>query len=312
MTLKVVSHVQLEGLKERLQALGSVEYHYLDPMAEVPSDLRADALLTIILGAGNLRQILAPEHRIDWVHVFGTGIDGFDVEAVGTRELTCSRGATAVPIAEWVMAMLLAAVKQLPASWHRQPPEQWRFAPLTTLAGQTLALVGLGSIGAAVAKRALAFDMRVKALVRTPRPSPLAGVEVVTSLETLVADADHVVLAAPATAATHHLINARTLAAMNPGAHLVNVARASLVDEPALRQALDSGQLARASIDVADPEPLPAEHWFFHHPKLYFSPHISWNGPDVFEQMIQRFVDNVERRLRGEPLAYRVDPVAGY
>lgn len=312
MTLRIISHVNMTGLQERIEALEGIEYRYLDPEEEVPKGLRADVLVTTAVHGKQTKVLMAPDFGIGWVHVFGTGMDGFDIVAVGARDLTCSRGATATPIAEWVLAMMLACVKQLPERWCSAPPEHWRHAVLQNLSGQTLSLVGLGSIGQAVALRALPFGMRVKALVRRPRSSPIAGVELVSSLEALLADADHVVLAAPATPYTYHLLNEQSLTWVKPGAHLVNVARASLIDEHALHAALEDGRLARASLDVADPEPLPAKHWFYHHPRVYFSPHVSWSGPEVYEQMIQRLITNLQHRLRNEPLQYQVDKKAGY
>lgn len=312
MTLRIVSHVDIQGLQETVEALGDVQYTWLDPAAEVPDTLEADVLLTTVVHGESTRALMHPRYGIDWIHVFGTGIDGFDISAVGDRELTCSRGATAIPIAEWTLAMILASAKQLPDSWCTRPPERWHFASLQSLAGQTLALAGLGSIGQAVARRALAFEMRVKALVRKQRPTPVAGVELVTDVPALLADADHIVLAAPATPATRHLLNAGNLAGLKPGAHLVNVARASLIDEHALREALEDGRLARASIDVADPEPLPASHWFYNHPQVYFSPHISWSSPSVMQPMVDRFVVNVEHRLHGRSLEFEVNKAAGY
>ena len=99
------------------------------------------------------------------------------------------------------------------------------------------------------------------------------------SLPDLLAVADHLVLAAPATDATFHAINAESLRLLRPGAHLVNIARGSLVDQDALRGALDDGTVARASLDVTDPEPLPAGHWLYSHPQVFLTPHASWAGP---------------------------------
>lgn len=312
MGVRMVSHVAHEALQRELAALPGVHCIQLDPDQPPPPGLRAEVLVTTSMHGSRVAQWMDPAIGIDWVHVFGTGVDGFDIAAVGSRELTCSRGATAVPMAEWVMAMLLACVKQLPESWCSEPPSRWRHARLHSLAGQTLALVGLGSIGQAVARRARAFDMEVRALVRRPRPEGVEGVELVADVDALVTGADHVVLAAPATAATRHLINARTLAKMKPGAHLVNVARARLIDEQALRRALDEGHLSRASLDVAEPEPLPAGHWLYHHPRVRFSPHVSWSDPAVMAEMSRRLVDNLRHWLAGRPLEHRVDKQAGY
>jgi phosphoglycerate dehydrogenase-like enzyme len=116
------------------------------------------------------------------------------------------------------------------------------------------------------------------------------------------------VLAAPATDATHHAINAETLRHLRPGAHLVNIARGSLVDQEALRVALDNGTVARASLDVTDPEPLPAGHWLYSHPQVFLTPHASWVGPPAFETSTQFFCDNLQRFLDGEPLHGLVGP----
>jgi phosphoglycerate dehydrogenase-like enzyme len=109
-------------------------------------------------------------------------------------------------------------------------------------------------------------------------------------------------LAAPATERTRQVINADSLALMRPGVHLVNIARGALVDQEALRSALDDGTVARASLDVTDPEPLPAGHWLFDHPKVFLTPHASWVGPPFLEKATDMFCDNLERYLVGEPL----------
>jgi phosphoglycerate dehydrogenase-like enzyme len=133
-----------------------------------------------------------------------------------------------------------------------------------------------------------------------------------TNLLKLVAETDHLVVAASATPATYHLINAQVLAAAKPRLHLINVARGSLVDQHALRQALASGQVSRASLDVVEPEPLPAGHWLYAHPAVRLSPHLSWNSPQMLERLLDGFIENLDRRLRGEPMINLVDPVAGY
>src|SRR5262249_8312038 len=159
--------------------------------------------------------------------------------------------------------------------------------------GSTLALVGLGGIGTAIARRALAFDMHVRALRRTDAPSPIEGVEVVRDIDSLVAGADHLVLAAPATARTRHLVDAGLLSRVKPGLHLVNIARGTLVDQDALSVALDDGRVAMASLDTVDPEPLPAGHWLYTHPKVRLFAHISWYTEFLQSAAIEIFVDNL-------------------
>jgi phosphoglycerate dehydrogenase-like enzyme len=154
--------------------------------------------------------------------------------------------------------------------------------------------------------------MHVRAHRRTRQPSPIPGVEIATSLSALLEGADHLVVAASATQATHHLISREALARVRPGLHLVNVARGSLVDQEALREALEDGRVARASLDVVTPEPLPAGHWLYSHPKVRLSPHISWAMPGAIDLLYRSFAENLRRFLAGEPLAGRVDLGEGY
>lgn len=270
----------------------------------------AEVLATLADDAPSIAAALHPGIR--WVHVLGAGVDGFPLEVVGERVLTCSRGASAPAIAEFVLAAMLAFEKRLPGVWICEPPAQWNMAELGGLAGRRLGLVGIGAIGGEVARRALAFDMEVAALRRRAAPSPVPGVEVVGDLHELLAAADHVVVAAPATSATHHLLDAPALSAVRPGAHLVNVARGSLVDQDALVAALDDGRLAMATLDVVDPEPLPAGHVLYRHPKVRLSPHVSWSSPRTGPRTMELFAENLARFRRGERLAGVVDLEAGY
>jgi phosphoglycerate dehydrogenase-like enzyme len=132
------------------------------------------------------------------------------------------------------------------------------------------------------------------------------------SLSDLVGSADHVVIAAPATPETRYLFDADAFAAMKPGIHLVNISRGALVDQDALRVALDNGTVARASLDTVEPEPLPEGHWMYTHPRVRLSPHISWSMPGAWDIMFDTFVDNLRRYRAGEPLRGVVDIAAGY
>jgi phosphoglycerate dehydrogenase-like enzyme len=230
------------------------------------------------------------------------------------RVVTCARGAAAVPIAEWVIAAILARAKRFPEVFLREPPKYWNFPipPLDAVAGSNLGIVGIGGIGAAIATRALALGMHVRALRRTDAPSPIAGVEIVRSIDALVDGTDHLVLAAPATSRTQHLLDADLFAKVKPGLHLVNIARGALVDQDALRVALDDGRVAVATLDTVDPEPLPAGHWLYDHPQVRLSAHVSWYTPELQRTAVEIFVDNLGRFLRGEPLLHVVDRDEGY
>ena len=280
-----------------------------DPL---PDDLRGEVLWTLFDGGSNLAALL--ERGVRWVHTLGTGVDKFPLDVIGDQTLTCSRGASAVPISEWVLAHMLAAVKAIPDSWLDAPPaDGWNTdSRLSSLAGSTVVIVGTGGIGSRIARLCLAFDMRVVGVRRRQVPAPVDGMEMSTDLLDAVGDADHLVLAAPATPATRHMVGADLFSAAKPGLHVVNIARGSLVDQDALRSALDEGQVALASLDTVDPEPLPEGHWLYTHERVRLTPHISWAGPGSFTALAAAFTDNYHRYRAGEPLEGVVDLEGGY
>ena len=301
-----------EALARRIaEAVPDIEVVPIPSDGDLPPGVDGEILLTLPWGSPNLAQALG--RGVRWVHALGTGVDAFPVHLLTHQMLTCSRGGSAVPIAEWVLAVMLAFEKRLPDAWiHGVPAERWGRMALGTLHGKTLGLVGLGGIGTAVAERALPFGMRVRACRRTGARAPVAGVDVVGSVSELVASADDVVIAAPSTDATRHLFNREVFTAMKPGAHLVNVARGALVDQDALHAALDDGRVAMASLDAVEPEPLPEGHWMYGHPRVRLSPHVSWYMPGAPDLLIDRFIDNLRRWRAGEPLTGVVDRQAGY
>jgi phosphoglycerate dehydrogenase-like enzyme len=294
-------------------AVPSAEVVVVPNDGPLPDDLQGDVVLTSAAGSPNLGPLL--ERGVKWVQTLGTGVDAFPLDRVGDRVLTCSRGASAIPISEWVLATMLAFEKRLPDSWIAQKPQTWNFpagGSLGALHGRTLALVGLGGIGSAVAERALPFGMQVRALRRSNAPSPVSGVAVVTSLPELLNAADHVVVTAPATPETRNLVDSAAFSMMKPGVHLVNIARGSLIDQDALRDALESDIVAMASLDTVTPEPLPEGHWMYTHAKVRLSPHISWSMPEALDALLEVFIENLGRYERGEPLLGLVDVGAGY
>lgn len=263
-------------------------------------------------GWGPWEQLAPWVQTVPWVQLSGTGVDGLPADLFDGRTVTCARGASGIAISEFVLAAMLAFAKDMPKVWLEEPPKHWNFHPLSTLEDKTLALVGLGGIGIEIAKRALPFGMRVRAVRRTATPSPVAGVEVVTDFTDLLPDADHLVLAAPGTPRTRHLVDAAALEAVKPGVHLVNIARGSLVDQDALHVALDDGRVAMATLDTVDPEPLPPGHWMYEHPKVRLSAHVSWGTTENFTGSIAVLVENLHRHVEGRPLRDLVDLAEGY
>ncbi|MDB5482260.1 MAG: dihydrofolate reductase [Caulobacteraceae bacterium] len=248
---------------------------------------------------------------VKWVQLVSVGIDFYPEWLFQGPVVTSARGSSAVALAEFAFAAILAAAKRLPAVWI-DGPEGWTPTPLQIVEGQTLGLLGFGAIGKALAPRALAFGMRVLATRRSDAPLTVAGVERVADLPSLFAQSDHVVLAAPATVDTTGIVNRALLARAKSGLHLINVARGALVDDAALLAALDSGQLSLASLDVTHPEPLPEGHPFYSHPGVRLSPHTSVHTPQTRINLAAQFADNLGRYRAGAPLADVVDPARGY
>ncbi len=279
----------------------------------IPPEVSGEVVLTRTNGGPNLHDLLG-RNGIEWVHVVGTGVDSFPFDALQGQVLTCSRGMSGDMIGEWVFAQMLAFAKGLPDVWLDEGPGEWDLPDrrIGTLRGATVVIVGMGGIGAEVARLSLALDMNVIGVRRRGTDAPHPGMTVVNDLATVLPEADHVVIAAPATPETNGMFDAEMFGRMKPGTHLCNIARGTLVDQDALRTALDDGTVARASLDVATPEPLPADHWMFEHPSVLLTPHTSWAGPGSFQKMVDTFEANYRRWRAGEPLEGIVDVEAGY
>ncbi len=310
MSLKVLSHFPRSRLARLESEVPDIEIVEVGEDGGVAADIVGEILLTRPWGTPNMSELL--DRGVRWIHTVGTGVDRFPLGEVGDRQLTCSRGASATPIAEWIVTMMLAYEKRLPGVWLSEPPEKWSLGgELGSLEGRVLGLVGLGSIGLGVARRAEPFGMKAVACRRTDAPSPMSTIEI-ASFDDVITRADHLVIAAPATAATNQLLDAEAFSRVKPGVHLVNIARGSLIDHDALRVALDSGRIACASLDTVDPEPVPAGHWLYDHPSVRLSPHVSWSMPNALDAFLGIFIDNVGRYRRGEELYGVVDIAEGY
>ena len=247
---------------------------------------------------------------IEWVHLPSAGADPYPPALLQGRVVTCARGLMSVPIAEHVLATMLAFERGLPEIWAPGLVAA-DVGPLGVLDGRTLGIVGLGSIGEAIATRALAFGMDVVAANRSGRSSSIASVEV-APLDEVLARSDHLAVAIPLTAGTRHLFDDRTLSSVKPGMHLVNIARGAVIDQDALVRALMDGRIARASLDVTEPEVLPADHPLRLHPHVRLSPHVSWSGPGVLQRGMARFLANLDRWVAGQPLVELVNSAHGY
>ena len=219
-------------LPEQVASLPGLHEIRIDADAQVPPDLQGDVIFTHTRGAPNLEAIM--DCGATWVHVMGVGIDEFPLELIRSDQtLTCARGSTATPISEFALAAMLGHAKALPDIWIKEPPPNgWHTGPeIGALHGHTAVVVGVGGIGAEVARLSLAFGMRVIGVRRRRLPAPHVGMEITTDLSEVIGDAHHLVLATPATHETVALIDREMLARVTPGLHIVNIARGALIDQ---------------------------------------------------------------------------------
>ena len=275
------------------------------PPAALPHAAKVLIAAPFRKAGGSLPPVPPPGWPFDvrWVQLVSVGIDFYPTWLFDGPVVTSARGSSAVALAEFALAAIFAEAKQLPKIWIDKF-EQWAPTPISLVSGKTLGLVGFGSIGEALAPRARALGLKVLATRRSATPIAAEGVEQLTDLGDLFARSDIVVLAAPATPETIHMINRAVLARAKPGLHLINVARGALIDDDALLAALDDGRVGRASLDVTHPEPLPYNHAYYGHPRVRLSPHTSVHTPDTRQ--------NLDRFRQGAPLEDVVDTARGY
>lgn len=277
-------------------------------------DALAAADVMITLNAPLDLPALAP--RLRWIQAIGSGVGQFVPSHLPDAGITLTNaaGIGAAPIAEWVLARILAVYKRLDEHAEQQRARVWKESLGALLQGRTAAVIGTGAIGGAVATRLRAFGVHVIGVRRNPAAGAPDFDEVVGTdhLYAVLGRAHIVVVAAPGTAANESMFDAAAFAAMRGGALFVNVARGTLVDENALVAALRSGHLRAAAIDVTRVEPLPSDSSLWDAPNLAISPHSSTSGDRYLERVAELFYDNFDRYIRGEQLRNVVDLAHGY
>ena len=289
-------------IRERLAPLHP-EAQVIGVPVGVPSDLPPQANI-LLLRPINVRGYTAPDtpppgwpYGAQWVHLVSSGIDFYPQWLFNGPPVTTSRGSAADNLAEFALAAIFAASKHLPDIWVKD--SQWNFTALRPLKGTTLGILGFGAIGASLAQKALALGIKVVALRQSQAPFEVDGVQAARDIHDLFARADHLVLAAPLTEATRHIVDRKVLASAKPGLHLINIARGGLLDQEALLEALDNGQIGLASLDVTEPEPLPDGHPLYTHPRVRLSPHTSAISTRSQHEIADTFLANLRRYTEG-------------
>ncbi len=319
---------QVRAVSPRIQ----VEARQAHSLGDIGSSLAHVEVLLTSLGLPTAEQ--APHLR--WVQSYSAGVDGWmPMAADRLRDvaLTTASGVHGPVMAEYSLTLMLAwahAMPQLAAyqGQHEWPAARFRVYQPMELRGATLGVVGYGSIGRETARLAHALGMRVLACKRDPSQKADTGWTVpgtgdpdgslperyyaVEQLHDMLGECDYVLLTLALTPATRHIIDVAALHRMKPGAVLINVARGGLVDEPALIEALRTGRLRAAGLDVFEQEPLRSDSALWSLPNVLLTPHIAGLTPAYGDRLSMLFAENLRRYLDGAPLLNRVDPAAGY
>jgi phosphoglycerate dehydrogenase-like enzyme len=242
-------------------------------------------------------EVMRLTKRLRVVQTLTAGVDKFRPCMPDGAVLCNARGAHDASTAEWVLAAMLGALRDLPLFAREQAARRWTYQLTDQLAEKTVLIVGYGAIGAAVEQRLAGFEVDVLRVARGPRP----GVAGLDELPALLPAADVVVLLVPFTPETKGMADAAFLSRMKDGALLVNGARGAVVDTAALTAEVASGRL-RAAVDVTDPEPLPPSHELWTLPGVFITPHVAASTPVSMRRVVRLVREQAEAYLRGDPL----------
>jgi phosphoglycerate dehydrogenase-like enzyme len=268
------------------------------------------------------RDIFLAAKKLQWIQSPSTGIDYYLAipELIQSDVLlTSARGTHGACLAESVLGMILAFTRGIREAVRHQPQHAWAIREIrprmVELTGSTMGIVGLGTVGRELARRAQAFDLRILAvdLLPTDRPDYVHELWGLDRLDDLLRASDYVVVTVPRTPRTRGMIGAAQLALMKPGAMLVGISRGGIIDQGALAQALREGRLAAAALDVFEPEPLPPESDLWALENLLITPHIAGGTQFESQRVLEIFFENLGRFLRGDrPLHNQIDKQQGF
>jgi phosphoglycerate dehydrogenase-like enzyme len=255
---------------------------------------------------GRLMKTQAPR----WTQIMAAGIDNPMFRSIMEKGVRISKSsAQATPIAEYVVAHALSLQVPIQAQAALQARHEWKSTPYRELGRTRWLMAGFGNIGHEIAKRIKPFGVDLTVVRRNPAPDALADRVIgMSQMAEVLPDADVVVLACALNDETRNMCDAPFFAAMKPGAILINIGRGGLVDEDALKAGLDRDQPAHAVLDVFQTEPLPADSWFWDHPKVRVTAHTSNSGDGNLGRGDELFLENLRRYLDKTPLLNEADP----
>jgi len=277
----------------------------------------------VLIGWAIKPQHFAGAHTLKWIHSPAAAVHQLMFpELIASNVIVTNSGDVHGPVvAEHAIALLLALAKRLPQSMRYQAKKQWAQEILweqqprpREVSGATVVVVGMGSIGREFTSRAKALGMKVLAVREKPEKG-LGGADAVygpSQLESVLSQADYVLLCIPVTPATTMMINRDRLGRMRPDSYLINVGRGSLVDEDALVEAIQNGMIAGAALDVFNEEPLPARSPFWNLENVLITPHTAAVTDRLWERHYQLICENLNRFLESRPLLNLIDKRRGY
>jgi phosphoglycerate dehydrogenase-like enzyme len=276
----------------------------------------------IFVGYSLRAKQLPDAKKLKWIHSTAAGVAQLMYPELRDSGIVVTNpsGIFSVPMAEHTIGLLIALARNFPDSvrhqdraiWSQQ--QLWDKYPLTELNGKLLLIIGYGSIGHELARRARAFNMRVWGVSRTGKGDSTLAEKIVpvAQLREVLPHADYVVISAPETPETQHLIGAQEFALLKASARLINVARGSLLDQSALLAALRENKIAGAALDVTDPEPPAADNPLWKAPNLFLTPHTSAISDQLWSRQTALFLDLLQRWFEGRELFNLVDLAHGY
>jgi phosphoglycerate dehydrogenase-like enzyme len=313
----VVAALYREALPPRLseiEELAEVRLTKADGLASAMDG--ADVLYQWHSFSPALRENWGAAASLKWIHVSAAGVSQllFDELISSDVTYTNSRGVLSTAIAEFALGFVLDMAKDTQGSYRLQQQQRWQHRVTRKIHGQRALVVGTGSIGREIGRLFRAVGMKTDGAGRTARPgdADFGRIHASGELAGIVHDYDYVVLAAPLTAETKGLVGVEVLTAMKASARLINVGRGELVDTAALTEALTSGSIAGAALDVVHPEPLPEGHALWDMDNVIITPHMSGDTEDYLEDLGKLFVENLKRYCNGEPLQNVVDKSLGF
>jgi phosphoglycerate dehydrogenase-like enzyme len=320
MVLKILVDFDLPEVNTR-------EIRSVSPEVQVRKESKDSALIDAVSEAEILftgkanREMITAAPKLRWIHSWGAGVDrllSIPEVARGSVILTNSSGIHSIPISEHVIALMLIFTRKLKefilfqndGVWH-VPDETYIFDELK---GKTVGIVGLGSIGSEIAKKAKCFGMTVLATRRTITAKPTFVDELLPSydLKRLLKESDFVVISAPLTSKTKGMIGAQEFANMKRTAYIINIARGEIIQQNELISALKQKKIAGAGLDVFETEPLQPNSDLWHMKNVIITPHVAGETVHYYERTTKIFCENLRRYINKTPLINIVDKKAGY